>query len=205
MQFKRPVHALVRCGYSRRRNMKATCLVALAYFCRTRRARVHQARGLLPSTSVVPSSDDSTQSGRGGTNSPRLGPHIVECDISTYLADTRPSSRGMTLRQQDKEMKKRRGIAIRNTEHPTPFRLAVAIDWPSWCKPPELARPLSATGDDNDDEPIIVQTEADKSHGLPVRQSQSFGTATFRPLRVPPSKSLHARSLLLYCQPVLQA
>lgn len=127
MQFKRPVHALVRCGYSRRRNMKATCLVALAYFCRTRRARVHQARGLLPSTSVVPSSDDSTQSGRGGTNSPRLGPHIVECDISTYLADTRPSSRGMTLRQQDKEMKKRRGIAIRNTEHPTPFRLAIVV------------------------------------------------------------------------------
>lgn len=59
---------------------------------------------------------------------------VAELPIETYLADLRPLPRNISNDDLIKMKKDRLTKAIRDTRHPTPYKLAVTIDWPSWCK-----------------------------------------------------------------------
>ena len=68
------------------------------------------------------------------------GSHVVECDIKTYLADKSAISENMAAESCRTERMRICNKAFRTTQRLTPFKLAIAIEWPSWCKQPELAR-----------------------------------------------------------------
>lgn len=64
----------------------------------------------------------------------RMDDKIAELPIETYLSDPRPLPRNISNDDFIKESKDRLTMAIRDTRHPTPYKLALMIDWPSWCK-----------------------------------------------------------------------
>lgn len=96
-----------------------------------------------------------------------MADNVAELPIETYLADPRPISRKLSTEDQATEEKNRLAKAIKDTRHPTPFKLTVTIDWPSWCKAKAGPKPSPSIEDTpmtipDDDLPLHATTPAPK-------------------------------------------
>lgn len=90
----------------------------------------------------------------------RMQDKVAELPIETYLADLRPLPRNISNNDLIKMEKDRLTKAIRDTRHPTPYKLAVTIDWPSWCKTKAGPKPSPSI----EDAPITIPEDDFTSH-----------------------------------------
>ena len=89
----------------------------------------------------------------------RMDDKIAELPIETYLSDPRPLPRNISNDNFIKEERNRLTMAIRDTRHPTPYKLALTIDWPSWCKQATAKMVPKPTVPVEDDTPMTIHDD----------------------------------------------
>ena len=94
--------------------------------------------------------------------------HVVECAIRTYLTDISTSAENMSAEACRTERMNRCNEAFRTTQCLTPFKLAIAIEWPSCCKQPELASSLGEK-----DMSVALQQQQENCAGAEVEVPDS--------------------------------
>lgn len=94
--------------------------------------------------------------------------HVVECDIRTYLTDKSTFPENMSVEACRTERMRRRSKAFPTTQHLTPFKLAIAIEWPSWCKQPELVGSVGGKG-----KSVALQQKQENGDGSAVEVPDS--------------------------------
>ena len=99
--------------------------------------------------------------------------HVVECDIRTYLPDISTIPEIMSAEACRTERMRRCNEAFRTTQHLTPFKLAIAIEWPSSCKQLELTRSVGGKG-----KSVPLQQKQENGDGAEVEAPDSIWPQT---------------------------